>query len=420
MDKIRIEGGSPLIGRIPVSGAKNAALSLMIASLLTDEPFHLENVPELTDIAILSQVLEALGVSVERSERRLALHAGEIRSATAPYPLVSKMRAAFWVIAPLLARRGEARVSLPGGDPIGLRPVNLYLQGLEKMGAEMTLEGGYIVGKARKGLRGAKLNMPLVSVGATQTLLMAAALASGETVIANAAMEPEIVCLAETLIQMGAKIKGVGTRRLVVEGRAEGLRGAKCHVPPDRIEAGTYAAAAAMTGGSLLLEKAPVRQMEKPLACLKAMGAALEETEKGLRVSRDARAPLRPCQITTSPYPGFPTDLQAQFMALMTIANGASTMTETVFENRFLHVAELARFGASIAISEHSAHIRGVSGLTGAEVMATDLRASASLILAALAAKGSSVINRIYHLDRGFEKIEEKLSGCGARIWRER
>jgi UDP-N-acetylglucosamine 1-carboxyvinyltransferase len=426
MDRIKIIGGAPLVGSIPISGAKNAALPLMIASLLTDETLTLENLPRLADVAQLFHILANHGVdhSIEgkrNGQDQLAgqtvhLSARAIVDTTAPYELVSKMRASFWVIGPILARMGEARVSLPGGCAIGTRPVDFFIDGLKRLGAEIEIDRGYVVATAKRGLVGGRIPLPKPSVGATHTLMMAATLARGETVIENAAREPEIVDVAECLRAMGAKIEGHGTSQIVVEGVSR-LRGARHHVLPDRIEAGTYALAAAMAGGDVVLEGATTEHLEKPLELMMQAGAEVTVTNRGVRVKRNGHG-IYAVDAETAPYPGFPTDLQAQFMALMTAGKGTSRLTETIFENRFMHVGELARLGAKIQLNGQTATIEGVSALKGAPVMATDLRASVSLVIAGLAAEGETEVSRIYHLDRGFERLEEKLSRCGAQITR--
>ncbi|HEX9809614.1 MAG TPA: UDP-N-acetylglucosamine 1-carboxyvinyltransferase [Alphaproteobacteria bacterium] len=424
MDRIRIRGGRRLRGTIPISGAKNAALPLMAASLLTDGTLRLGNLPHLADISTLASLLGVLGVDISmdgeapggHAGRVLALRAHRIASTTAPYDLVRRMRASVLVLGPLVAREGIARVSLPGGCAIGNRPVDLHLKGLEQLGAEIEVQGGYIEARAPKGLRGAHIVFPSVSVGATENLLMAAALAKGETVLANAAREPEVTDLARCLIAMGAEIEGLGTDTLTIRG-AESLSGAAHGVIPDRIETGTYAIAAAMTGGEVELLGAEAAQVEALIEALRAAGIAVAETRRGLRVAR-GRARLTGIDVMTEPYPGFPTDLQAQMMAMMATARGAAMITETIFENRFMHVPELGRMGANITVHGASAMVRGVRALTGAEVMATDLRASVSLVLAGLVAAGETVVNRVYHLDRGYERLEEKLAACGADIER--
>ena len=425
MDKIRIRGGRPIEGRIPISGAKNAALKVMAASLLTGETLRLSNLPHLVDITTLCNVLAQHGVEIRmngavgeggHAGRVLELTAREITSTRAPYDLVRKMRASVLVLGPLLARAGHAEVSLPGGCAIGTRPVDLHLKGLSALGAEVELREGYIHAAAPKGLTGAEVVFPLVSVGAAAIVLMAATLAKGETRIVNAAREPEIGDLAACLMAMGAQIEGVGTDTLTVQG-VEALHGATHAITPDRIEAGTYAMAAAITGGEVELVGARAEHLRAMIEVLAWTGVQVEETEAGLRV-RLPDGPLRGVDVMTEPFPGFPTDLQAQFMALMSVAEGASMITETIFENRFMHVPELCRMGANINVHGASAMVRGQGRLTGAEVMATDLRASVSLVLAALAAEGESVINRVYHLDRGYETLEGKLAACGAEIER--
>ena len=426
MDRIRIVGGRTLNGTIPISGAKNAALPLMIASLLTDRTVTLENLPRLADVSLLVRILSNHGVDYSIDGRRqgeeqdagqtVHMTAREIVDTVAPYELVSRMRASFWVVAPLLARSGEARVSLPGGCAIGTRPVDLLLMALERLGADIEIDAGYVVAKAPKGLRGAEITFPKVTVGGTHVALMAAALARGTTVLHNAAREPEVMDLADLLVKMGAKITGAGQSTVEIEGVAR-LNGAKHRVQPDRIETGTYAMAAAMTGGDVFLEGARAEHLKAALDVLEQTGAIIDVRPEGLRIRRNG-GPIRPVDVSTAPFPGFPTDLQAQFMALMTRAEGVSRITETIFENRFMHVQELARFGAHIRLEGDSAIVAGVKRLRGAPVMATDLRASVSLVIAALAAEGESMVQRVYHLDRGFEALERKLSRCGADITR--
>jgi UDP-N-acetylglucosamine 1-carboxyvinyltransferase len=426
MDRIRITGGNKLNGTIAISGAKNAALPLMTAALLTDETLILENVPRLADVALLQRILGNHGVDIMTSGKRsgdrayqgqtLHISAKTIIDTTAPYELVSKMRASFWVIAPLIARMGEAKVSLPGGCAIGTRPVDLLIMALEKLGAAITIEGGYAVCKAPKGLVGAPIQFPKVTVSGTHVALMAATLAKGTTVIDNAAREPEISDVADCLNKMGAKVSGAGTSRIVVEGVTK-LNGTHHAVLPDRIEAGTYAMAVAMTGGEVQLAGARPELLQSALDVLVRAGVVITPNNEGIRVARNG-AGLSAVKVTTEPFPGFPTDLQAQLMALMTRAEGDSYITETIFENRFMHVQELARFGARIALNGETATIEGIERLHGAPVMATDLRASVSLVIAGLAAEGETMVNRIYHLDRGFERLEEKLSACGAQIER--
>src|SRR5919205_2228807 len=426
MDRIRIVGGRPLKGSIPISGAKNATLPLMIASLLTDQTLILENVPRLADVALLQRILGNHGVDIMVGGKRpgetqydgqsLHISAANIIDTTAPYELVSRMRASFWVIAPLLARMGEAKVSMPGGCAIGTRPVDLLIMALEKLGAKIEIDGGYVIARARDGLKGGEIKFPKVTVSGTHTALMASVLARGTTVIENAAQEPEIGDVADCLNKMGARVSGIGTSRLIVEGVSR-LGGARHRVLPDRIETGTYAMAVAMTGGDVLLEGARPELLQAALDTLQQAGAEISATNAGIRVARNGTG-IAPIEVTTQPFPGFPTDLQAQLMALMTRAKGTSRITETIFENRFMHVQELARLGARISLDGQNATIEGVEKLTGAPVMATDLRASVSLVIAALAAEGETMVNRVYHLDRGFERLEDKLSRCGAAIER--
>jgi UDP-N-acetylglucosamine 1-carboxyvinyltransferase len=420
MDRIRIRGGRPLHGQIQISGAKNAALPLMTTCLLTDKEVRLDNVPDLADISTMTHLLVQHGAEVTTKlnarQRSLILNGAGVNDTTAPYDLVRKMRASVLVLGPLVARHGQARVSLPGGCAIGTRPVDLHIKALQQLGAEIDLKDGYIVASAPKGLIGAEVAFPKVSVGATENLLMAATLAKGETLLVNAAREPEITDLAHCLVGMGAKIQGIGTNTLRVTG-VERLGGVTHPVVADRIEAGTYAMAAAITGGELDLIGVKHDLIAAAAASLAQAGVEIRETELGLHVSR-ANRPLNGVDVMTEPYPGFPTDLQAQMMALMTCAEGASMITETIFENRFMHVPELTRMGASINVHGASAMVRGVKKLTGAPVMATDLRASVSLVLAGLAAEGDTVLNRIYHLDRGYEKLTQKLAACGAEIER--
>ena len=416
MDKIRIWGGVPLDGVIPIAGAKNAALPLIAASLLTPETLTLGNVPALADIDTMAKLLAQHGAVVGAGAHCLELCAGRIASTTAPYDLVRKMRASVLVLGPLLARSGEARVSLPGGCAIGPRPVDLHIEGLRRLGATVELSGGYIDARAPRGLRGAEIVFPSVSVGATENLLMAAVLAEGETHLINAAREPEIADLAGCLVAMGARIDGIGSDRVTISGVSR-LHGTSHGIIPDRIETGTYMMAAAATGGAVRLVGTRLALVAAAARILDRAGVEVDETGDGIRVSR-RRAGLHGVDITTEPYPGFPTDLQAQVMALMATAEGASMITETIFENRFMHVPELARMGADITVHGTSAVVRGVPRLTGAPVMATDLRASVSLVVAGLAAEGETVINRVYHLDRGYERLEEKLAACGANIER--
>ena len=426
MDRIRIVGGAPLMGAIPISGAKNAALPLMIASLLTDETLTLDNVPRLADVAMLKRILGNHGVDCMVLGKRagqnglqgesIELRAGDIVDTVAPYELVSRMRASFWVIGPLLARMGEARVSLPGGCAIGTRPVDFFIAALRDLGAEIDIDGGYVIARARNGLRGNRIVFPKTTVGATHVALMAASLARGETVIENAACEPEVADVAACLVKMGARISGAGTSTIRIDG-VDRLGAARHAVMPDRIETGTYAMAVTMTGGDLLLEGATPAILPTALDVLTAVGAEVTATNEGLRIRRNGNG-LAPVDVTTEPFPGFPTDLQAQLMALVSRANGTSHIRETIFENRFMHVQELARLGADIHLDGQMATVTGVDRLKGAQVMATDLRASVSLVIAGLAAEGETVVNRVYHLDRGFERIEDKLGGVGAEIER--
>jgi UDP-N-acetylglucosamine 1-carboxyvinyltransferase len=422
MDKIVIRGGVPLSGTIPIAGAKNAALPLMAASLLTDEPLLLGNLPVLADIASMSMLLEQHGVSLSPCGDdamlpvSLEFSARHLTSTTAPYDLVRKMRASFLVLGPLVARCGEARVSLPGGCSIGARPVDLHVKGLQRLGAEVELRDGYIAARAPKGLKGAEIAFPSVSVGATENVLMAAVLAEGDSVLINAAREPEIIDLATCLNKMGASIDGIGSDRLTVRG-VTSLHGARHSVIPDRIETGTYLMAAAATGGDVLLAGARLDHVEAVTRLLDTADVSVREVSNGIRVSR-RNGRIAGVDVMSEAYPGFPTDLQAQVMALMTVADGAAMITETIFENRFMHVPELMRMGANINVHGASALVRGVKRLLGAPVMATDLRASVSLVIAGLVAKGETVINRVYHLDRGYERLEEKLAACGARIER--
>ncbi len=424
MDRIRIVGGHRLQGTIAISGAKNAALPLMVASLLTRETLTLHGMPRLADVALLGRILGNHGVDITIAGKKAGqstndgqtfrLTSGDIVDTTAPYEMVARMRASFWVLAPILARCGEAKVSLPGGCAIGTRPVDLHLLALEALGAEIELEGGYVIAKAPKGLIGGRIHLAKVSVGATHNALMAAVLARGDTVIENAAREPEVADLAACLVKMGAKIEGIGTATMEIVG-VPSLHEAEHTVLPDRIETGTYAMAAAITGGDLFLEGARADLLREALQLLQASGVEVEETPTGIRVGRNGRG-LEAVSVETQPFPGFPTDLQAQFMALMCTARGVSEVRETIFENRFMHVQELARLGANIDLKGDTAIVTGVDGLTGAQVMATDLRASVSLIIAGLAAEGETLIGRVYHLDRGFDRIEEKLRQCGAQI----
>jgi len=423
MDRIIINGGKPLSGRIPISGAKNAALTLMPCALLTDEPLTLRNLPRLADVDSFGHLLNQLGVSttVEGARkgdfgRVMTFRANTIASTVAPYDIVRKMRASILVLGPLLARTGEATVSLPGGCAIGTRPIDLHLKALQALGAEIELAAGYVKATAPKGgLAGGTISFPSVSVGATENALMAAVLARGTSVIENAAREPEITDLAQCLIAMGAEIEGLRSDTLTVHGK-DRLHGATYAVMPDRIEAGSYACAAMITGGSVELAGAREDSMHAILSGLADAGAILEFRKNGVKVTADGG--IRPLSISTAPFPAFPTDMQAQFMAMLALAGGTSLLTETIFENRYMHVPELARMGADIEVRGRSAVVRGVEGLVGAPVMATDLRASMSLVLAGLAAQGQTEVNRVYHLDRGYERLEEKLQAVGADIER--
>ncbi|UYH51101.1 UDP-N-acetylglucosamine 1-carboxyvinyltransferase [Candidatus Kirkpatrickella diaphorinae] len=417
MDRFIIRGGQRLSGEIHISGAKNAGLKLMAAGLLTSERLILSNVPQIADIRLMAQLLRQHGIDVtaqDDSGRVLAI-GGEVTSIEAPYDIVSKMRASILVLGPLLARMRKARVSLPGGCAIGTRPVDMHLRGLEAMGAKISLENGYIHASAPKGLQGDKIVLPFASVGATENLLMAATLAKGRTEIINAAREPEISDLATCLNRMGARITGLGTGSLIIDG-VDALHGAEHAIMPDRIECGTYACAAGITGGDVLLVGGQLQDFGAAIQSFEECGVEVSAAPGGIRVRRDQ--PLRGVDIMTEPFPGFPTDMQAQFMAMLSIAEGASMITETIFENRFMHVPELNRMGAHINVHKSSAIIRGVSRLSGAPVMATDLRASFSLILAGLAAEGETSVSRVYHLDRGYEKVDEKLAAIGADIAR--
>ncbi|HEY7610088.1 MAG TPA: UDP-N-acetylglucosamine 1-carboxyvinyltransferase [Alphaproteobacteria bacterium] len=415
MDRIRIVGGRPLKGTIPISGAKNAALPLMAACLLTDKPLTLTNLPQLADIKTLTSLLEQHGVKVGTGDHQITMEAVEIPNTVAPYDIVRRMRASVLVLGPLLARFGNAVVSMPGGCAIGTRPIDLHLGALEKMGAKIHIGRGYIHAEAPKGLKGAHIKFDKVSVGATENVLMAASLAKGETMVENAAREPEVSDLAKCLVAMGAKIEGIGTDKLVIKGAAR-LEGTTHKIVADRIEAGTYAMAAAISHGDLTLEGADAGHLASLWEVLRKTGAEVQETTAGMRVVGNGE--IAGADVMTEPFPGFPTDLQAQYMALMSVSAGAAMITETIFENRYMHAPELSRMGANITIHGSSALVRGVEKLFGAEVMATDLRASSSLVLAALAAEGETLINRVYHLDRGYENLEKKLAACGAEIER--
>ena len=420
MDRIAITGGAELQGEIPISGAKNSAIKLMVASLLSDEPLRLTNMPRLADTRFLGRLMQRLGTEVTESQNgagpETLLHTPEIVSAFASYDLVRKMRASFNVLGPLIARTGHAKVSLPGGCAIGGRPVDLHLKSLEALGAHIDLHEGYVYAQAPRGLRGAEIAFPFVSVGATEHTLLACVLAEGETVISNAACEPEIADLATCLNAMGAQVEGAGTSTIRVKGVAR-LHGATHAVVPDRIEAGTYALAAAMAGGEVTLTGVRPAHIAVLLDKMEEAGVQVSRAGDAVTLKRNG-ARLHAVDLSTDPYPGFATDLQAQFMALMTLAKGESVIRETIFENRFMHAPELARLGADISVQGGEARVKGVDALEGAQVMATDLRASVSLVIAGLAAKGDTTVNRVYHLDRGFERLEAKLSACGARLRR--
>jgi UDP-N-acetylglucosamine 1-carboxyvinyltransferase len=416
MDKLAIIGGRELYGEIPIAGAKNSALKLMAASLLTDEPLVLDEVPDLADVRQLTVLLRNHGVEVERKGGRLTLSAATIASTVAPYEIVRKMRASFNVLGPILAREGRAKVSLPGGCAIGARPVDLHLEAFKAMQAKIELEEGYVIASAPDGLRGAEISFPFVSVGATEHVMMAATLAKGRTVLRNAAREPEIVDLADCLRAMGAKIEGDGTGVIEIEGVAS-MKGANHEVIADRIELGSYAMAVGAVGGELFLRRGRLDLLGGAEETIRQCGLDLEEEDGGLRVSRWG-TPTVSTNVTTAPFPGFATDLQAQFMALMAKGDGVATIEETIFENRFMHVPELVRLGADIKVEGRKATVHGVPQLRGAPVMATDLRASMSLIIAALCAEGQTMISRVYHLDRGFERLDDKLRGVGALIER--
>ena len=416
MQKIVVEGGVPLQGEVRISGAKNAVLPILFATLLADEPVVISNVPHLHDVVTSVKLLAEIGAGISIDERYgITVDPTTVHSQVAPYELVRTMRASVLVLGPLLARYGHAEVSLPGGCAIGSRPVDLHIKGLQTLGATVTVENGFIKARADR-LRGGRHVFELVSVGATENVLMAATLAEGTTILENAAMEPEIVDLAECLIALGARIEGAGTGRIVVEG-VERLHGGAHSVVPDRIEAGTFLVAAAMTGGRITARRTRPDTMKAVLAKLAEAGAELECEGDRITLDMQGRRP-KAVNITTAPHPAFPTDMQAQFMAMNCVASGVGVINETIFENRFMHVNELLRLGADIRVDGHTAVVRGVERLSGAPVMATDLRASASLILAGLVAEGQTTIDRIYHLDRGYENIEEKLSGLGAKIRR--
>lgn len=421
MDRIAIQGGAELHGEIPISGAKNSAIKLMAASILTDQPLRLTNMPRLADTKFLGQLLRQFGIEVTESDgpdgQQTLFDAKQITSTFAPYDLVRQMRASFNVLGPLLARTGHAKVSLPGGCTIGARPVDLHLDALARLGAEIELEEGYVSARAPHGLHGAEIEFPFVSVGATEHALLAAVLAQGTTVLKNAAREPEIGDLARCLIAMGARIEGLDTDALTVTG-VTSLSGADWAVIPDRIEMGSYAVAAAMAGGEVRLTKARADLIQVLTDKMIEAGVDVAPTDDGVIVRRDPARRLKAVNVTTEVYPGFATDLQAQFMALMTTAEGESIIHENIFENRFMHAPELARLGAEISVHAGEARVTGVEVLHGAQVMATDLRASVSLVIAGLVAQGETTVGRVYHLDRGFERLEEKLGACGAVIRR--
>jgi UDP-N-acetylglucosamine 1-carboxyvinyltransferase len=421
MDRIVITGGAPLKGTIPIFGAKNSALKLQAAALLSSEPLVLENMPDLADSRFMAQLLASLGVEIAwiKEARTLRMQATEISSTIAPYDLVRKMRATFNVLGPLLARAGHATVSLPGGCAIGARPVDLHLKAFEAMGADIHIEQGYVKAAALRGLKGAEIEFPFVSVGATEHTMLAAVLAHGDTVLRNVAREPEIVDLADCLNMMGARVEGAGSDEIRIQG-VTSLKGGKHAVVADRIEAGTYAIAAGAAGGDVLLQGARFEHLGALIKVLREAGVEIDAESRGLRVKRDRAQRLKPVDFTTEPFPGFPTDLQAQAMALLCFADGESRIRETIFENRFMHAPELARLGAQIAVHGNEAVVTGVERLVGAPVMATDLRASVSLVVAGLAAEGETTVNRVYHLDRGFEGLEAKFRACGAQIERQK
>jgi UDP-N-acetylglucosamine 1-carboxyvinyltransferase len=414
MDKLKILGGLPLVGEIQAAGAKNAALPILCASLLTADPLELSNVPQLQDIATTIRLLKLLGVKTERDEERLTLQADSLVSTEAPYELVKTMRASILVLGPLLARFGEARVSLPGGCAIGQRPVDQHIKGLQAMGAQIEIEQGFVVARATR-LKGARIVTDMVTVTGTENLMMAACLAEGETILENAAREPEVVDLAKVLVAMGAKIEGAGTDRLVIRG-VERLHGASHRIMADRIETGTFLCAAAACGGDVTVRATDPWSMDVTIDRLRETGATLTSGPDWVRLQANGRP--RAVSVRTAPYPGFATDMQAQFMAMDAVADGTATVVETIFENRFMHVQELRRLGANIRIEGNTAIVQGVPALSGATVMATDLRASASLVIAGLAARGETTVERIYHLDRGYARMEARLQALGARIER--
>jgi UDP-N-acetylglucosamine 1-carboxyvinyltransferase len=423
MDLIEIIGGSPLEGEIQISGSKNASLPMMIASLLTKEKVELDNIPNLSDVLILVELMKSLGAEIQFDQssdlkNKITCTTKEILNTEASYSLVRKMRASFWVLAPLIARHGEAKVSLPGGCAIGTRPIDFYLSILKKMGVTLDLKEGYVFASIKSRLKPLDFSLDFPSVGVTHFFLMMSSLADGRSIIKNAAKEPEVIALAEMLIKMGAKIKGHGSDIIIVDGVAN-LNGTKVSIPPDRIEAGTFAIAVSATGGGISLKGVNPNEINLLTNLLEQSGTKISSDGNRLNIKKDNKI-IEPIDISTAPYPGFPTDLQAQFMALMALGNGRSTIKENIFENRFMHVQELARFGAKIKLKADTAIVEGVKEFYSAPVMATDLRASASLIIAALSAKGKSSIRRIYHLDRGFDKIENKLKSCGAKIERKR
>jgi UDP-N-acetylglucosamine 1-carboxyvinyltransferase len=423
MDLIEIIGGSPLEGEIQISGSKNASLPMMIASLLTKEKVELDNIPNLSDVLILVELMKSLGAEIQFDQssdlkNKITCTTKEILNTEASYSLVRKMRASFWVLAPLIARHGEAKVSLPGGCAIGTRPIDFYLSILKKMGVTLDLKEGYVFASIKSRLKPLDFSLDFPSVGVTHFFLMMSSLADGRSIIKNAAKEPEVIALAEMLIKMGAKIKGHGSDIIIVDGVAN-LNGTKVSIPPDRIEAGTFAIAVSATGGGISLKGVNPNEINLLTNLLEQSGTKISSDGNRLNIKKDNKI-IEPIDISTAPYPGFPTDLQAQFMALMALGNGRSTIRENIFENRFMHVQELARFGAKIKLKADTAIVEGVKEFNSAPVMATDLRASASLIIAALSAKGKSSIRRIYHLDRGFDKIENKLKSCGAKIERKR
>ena len=423
MDLIEIIGNSPLEGKIKISGSKNASLPIMIASLLTKDKVELSNIPNLSDVLTLIDLMKSLGADIEYDKSlelkgKISCITKEILHSEASYDLVRKMRASFWVLAPLIARYGEAKVSLPGGCAIGIRPIDFYLSILKKMGVKLKLKDGYVYASIKNQLKSLNFSLDFPSVGVTHFFLMMASLAEGKSIINNAAKEPEVIALAEMLNKMGAKIKGHGTNTISIEG-VSNLNGTKFSIPPDRIEAGTFAIAVSATGGNISLESVNPDEITLLSNLLRESGTKITTSKNLMKIKKDNKI-INSIDVSTAPYPGFPTDLQAQFMTLMALGNGKSSIKENIFENRFMHVQELARFGANIKLKGDTAFIRGVKEFNSAPVMATDLRASASLIIAALSAKGKSTIRRIYHLDRGFDKIENKLRSCGAKIQRKR